>query len=496
MANKAKTPKKRAADGLTSPDELFAVLREFNPWWEGGEIAGLPNWRRSAFRELMLWLRNPPAHRALLLTGARQVGKTTLLWQAVQELLREGVKAEQVLYVTFDHPLFKLAGIDAVLKLWREMKPATEKTEYLLLDEVQNTTDWQVWLKHQTDLRRDRRIAVTGSALPLVEEGQESGVGRWHTIKLPTLSFAEYLQLKNIDIPSFPEARSLVALFDWTPRARAQASAAGAPLVAHFHQYLLRGGFPQTALVADIRLAQKLLREDIIDKVLKRDMTALYGVRRVIELEKVFLYLCQHDGGVLDMQALCSTLELNKTTVNNFLELLAATHLIYKLKPLAYGKEVLRAKHKVYLADAAIAGSVMLWGQGLLENPTRLGKAVETSVFKHLFTRYYPTAIDFAYWRGKNDIEVDIVAEFSNLIVPFEVKYAKTISHDDLRGLRALCRSRPVPRAYVITRDIEDFSVETIECETEEGSRTTVVARIPAPLACYWLSKAELDIAE
>jgi predicted AAA+ superfamily ATPase len=494
MANKDKKPRTDLPE-LVSSDEVFGVLREFNPWWEGGAIPGLPTWRRSAFRELMRWLREPPAQRAVLLTGARQVGKTTLLWQAAEDLLRSGVTPEQILYVTFDHPLFKLAGIEAVLRLWREMKASTGPVEYLLLDEVQNTTEWQVWLKHQTDLRKDRRIAVTGSALPLVEEGQESGVGRWHTIKLPTLSFAEYLQLKNIDIPSIPDLDSLTAVFEWPTRQRADVSASAAPLAAHFHEYLVRGGFPQTAQVHDLRLAQKLLREDIVDKVLKRDMTALYGVRRIIELEKVFLYLCQHDGGVLDMQALCSSLGLNKATVHNFLALLASTHLIYKLKPLAYGKEVLRAKQKVYLADAAIAGSVMLWGQSILENPTRLGKAVETSVFKHLFTRYYATAIDFAYWRGKNDVEVDIVAEFSNQVVPFEVKYSRSIHPDDVRGLRALCAARAVPRAYVITRDMNDFSVETIGGGAD-NPLGTALARIPAPLACYWLSKTELHVAD
>lgn len=92
--------------------------------------------------------------------------------------------------------------------------------------------------------------------MPLVEAGQESGVGRWHTIRLTTLSF---------------------------------------------YEYLVRGGFPQTAQVDSITQAQRLLREDIIDKALKRDMTALFGVRRVLDLEHTFLYLCMHDGGLLDM---------------------------------------------------------------------------------------------------------------------------------------------------------------------------------------------------
>ena len=73
------------------------------------------------------------------------------------------------------------------------------------------------------------------------------------------------------------------------------------PLTGHFHDYLLRGGFPEPALTDGLTRCQRLLREDIVDKVLKRDMTAFYGVRRVLEIERLFLYLCYHDGGILDI---------------------------------------------------------------------------------------------------------------------------------------------------------------------------------------------------
>lgn len=479
---------KRQTIEIAPPAELFAVLREYNPWWDGIKIPDLPQWQRAAFGEFMLWLTDPPAPRAVMLTGARQVGKTTLLLQAATRLVQAGVPPGQILYATFDHPLLKLVGVDAVLKLWRQMKPRADGPEYLLLDEVQNTTDWAVWLKHQTDFHRSRRVAVTGSALPLVSAERESGVGRWHTIKLPTLSFAEYLQIKRIPLPPIPEISSLTEVFEWPEQTRVHVAGLAEPLVAHFHEYLLRGGFPQTAQVADIRTAQKLLREDIVDKVLKRDMTALYGVRRILELEKVFLYLCLHDGGLLDLQALSSNLQLAKKTVANFIDLLEAAHLIYKLGPFGYGKEVLRARSKVYLADAAIPGSVLLWGPAMLEHPERLGAAVETAFFKHVFARYYTSSIGFSYWRGKQDREVDIVTEFAGRIIPFEIKYAHNTGPDDLKGLKALCQSRRVPRAYFITRNLSDFSVETID----GADQPTLVARVPAPLACYWLSRTEL----
>lgn len=469
--------------------ELIGVLRQYNPWWSGGRFQFLPSWRRAVFREVSAWLAEPPAGRALLLSGARQIGKTTLFLQAIEGLLAQGVQATNILYATFDHPLLKLIGLDGLLRLWREFEPAREGVEYLFLDEIQATKDWQVWLKHQVDFEKGRRIAVTGSATPLTMEGQESGVGRWQTIRLATLSFYEYLQIRNEPTPPLPAMPSLASLFTQAPSWFARIGEEARPLTGLFHDYLLRGGFPQSALVSSIPLAQKLLREDIVDKVLKRDMTALFGVRRVLELEQTFLYLCLHDGGLLDMQTLCKNLEIKKQTAANFIALLEATHLIYRLLPFGYGKEILRARAKVYLADAAIAPSVLLTGKGLLENADRLGLAVETAFFKHLFTRYQ-NGISFSYWRGgRKGREVDIITDLGEGLVPFEVKYrGQHIATGDLKGLLDFCTERQVKRGYVITKDAADFGVLALT-----GGGDVQALKIPAPLACYWLGRSEVE---
>jgi uncharacterized protein len=471
--------------------ELFAVLRQYNPWWAGSRFPDLPQWRRAAFHEIREWVKNPPAGRALLLSGARQVGKTTLYLQTIDELLNEGVPPTNILYATFDHPLLKLIGLDALLKLWREFEPAQEGPEYIILDEIQVAKDWQTWLKHQVDFEKRRRIAVTGSATPLATQGQESGVGRWHTIRLATLSFYEYLQIRKVPTPAIPAVGSLLELFRWDTAKFARTAGDAAPLVGLFHEYLLRGGFPQSALVDSIPTAQKLLREDIVDKVLKRDMTALFGVRRVLELEQVFLYLCLHDGDLLNINQLCSALELKRPTVGNFIDLLESTHLVHRLLPFGYGKQVLKAKPKVYLADAAIAPGVLLKGKALLEDPQALGKAVETAFFKHVFTRYYARSVGFSYWRGKSDREVDIIAALDDRLVPFEVKYRgqEGTGEGELKGLLDFCDENNVERGYVITRELTDFQVLA-------ASRTKTAVqllKIPAPLACYWLGRSEIE---
>jgi predicted AAA+ superfamily ATPase len=478
-----------------SQEELVSVLSQFNPWWRGESIGELPAWRRAAFRELHDWLAKPPAPRAVLLSGARQVGKTTLLLQAIDALLQQGVPAANILYVTFDHPLLKLAGIDAVLQAWRAREPAASGAEYLFLDEAQFIRDWGTWVKHQVDFNKARRIAFTGSAMPIMDAAQESGVGRWHTIRLTTLSFFEYLQIKQLSLPRLPTLKTLRDLFTWQPAEFARTAELAAPYVAHFHEYLVRGGFPQTSLVASIPQAQRLLREDIIDKVLKRDMTALFGVRRVLDLEHTFLYLCMHDGGLLDMADLCANLEVKRPTAQNFIELLESAHLIHRLLPFGYGKDVLRARFKIYLADAAIAPAVMLRGKAMLEDPAALGVATETAVFKHLFTRYYSTNVRFSYWRGKKDREVDLVAETEGRLIPFEVKYRmQHTGKRELKGMAELCESKAVRHGYVVTRALNDFGPLTLS-ESTSGAEA-VVMRVPAPLLCYWLGASELHSAD
>ena len=472
-------------------DEIVAVLRQFNPWWSNEPINDLPSWHRPAFRDISDWAKTSTSNRSLVLTGPRQVGKTTLFRQVIQELLKAGVPPENVLYVTFDHPLLKLIGQDKVLQIWREFIPPKKKNgaviDYLFLDEFQFMEDWSVWLKHQTDFQKHRRIAVTGSSASLLDRGTESGVGRWLTIRLPTLSFYEYLLIREENPLSEQKTQVTLPMFQHlSEQERANWSDHARTLTPYFHQYLIRGGFPECALIDSIPRLQRLLREDIIDKILKRDMTALFGVRQVLQLERLFLYLCMHDGSVVDFPTLCQSLGVQRPTVEKYLRFFEATHLLTQLRPFGYGKEVLRGRTKYYLADPSIATAVFLRGSQPLEDATLLGKIVESTVFKHLAieTLQLPR-IHFSFWKGTKEREVDIIAESGDRLIPFEIKYRsrKHTSAKDLRGLLEFCTDRRPKLAYVMTQDPED--IDTISV----GDSTII--KIPAPLACYFLGRFE-----
>lgn len=472
-------------------EELSAILAQFNPWWQGDKIPDLPDWKRASFNDLYKWIKSPPAKRATFISGARQIGKTTLIMQAIDNLLKDGVPAENILYATFDHPLLKLSGIEAVIETWRKREIKQEGEEYVFLDEAQFINNCGTWVKHQVDFFKQRRIIFTGSATPILSDGQESGLGRWHTIRLTTLSFYEYIKLKKIAPPNLKRITSLKEIFHWEPKDLLQASHVISSYITHFHDYLIRGGFPQTAMVETINQAHKLLREDIIDKALKRDMTAMFGVRRIVELEQLFLYLCLNDGGILDMNVLTKNIDgIKRPTAQNFIELLEAAHLIRRLQPFGYGKEVLRGKHKIYLSDSAIAPAVMLKGRSIIDDADSLGVASESVVIKHLFARYYDQNIRFSYWRGgKKNLEIDLVAEIGNEIIPFEVKYrAQHTSLSQCKGLLEFCSQKNIKRGYIITKSTDDFGV----VKPSPDSSLSIL-KIPATLLCYFMGEMEVN---
>jgi uncharacterized protein len=516
---------------------ITSVLSKYNPWWGGGGIIGLPKWRRIAFNELFEWVYSPPAPRAVLLSGLRQIGKTTLLLQIIEALLKKGVPGTNILFASFDDWVIKNVDIDVVLEAWREREPLAPGPEYLFLDEAQFIPNIGTWVKHQVDFFKNRRIIFTGSAMPIIAKDQESGVGRWHTISLSTLSFYEYLQftppfifpaenkieklfyqlheslvkmpanesasfeefIKKIQegvsienkatislLAEIPKVKHLQELFSWKSSDFQNVSQLATAYVGHFHQYLLRGGFPQIAKIQDIDNAQKLLRDDLIEKVINRDMAAIYKVSSQADLEKLFIYLCMHDGGVLSIDTLSNNLQIARQTVERYLQFLEDIHLIYRLRPFGYGKEILRSNYKVYLADPSIVPSILSKGKSILDDPKSLGRAVEAAVFKHLLF-YYPH-YRFTVWQNKeknHETETDLVAEYGELIIPFEIKYRSSqhTQFEQLRGLVELCRkNKAIKQAYVVTKSIQDFGLK----EIKELSGLKIL-HIPASLLCYWL---------
>lgn len=341
------------------------------------------------------------------------------------------------------------------------------------------------------DSKTGWRIAATGSASPVLAQGaSESGVGRWSVIPVPTLSFYEYCEIAGVaERPKLEKEIKPTALAGLREPEMRRLMSSLAPLQKHFHRYLTVGGFPELALSKDDFYAQRMLREDVVDKVLKRDIPALFNIRNAAILEKVFLYLCFNSSNIINITTISKELENTPAvTVSNYIQFLERANLIYISDPVNLdGKKALKAKPKIYIADAAIRNAVLMLDNVLTE-PEEMGIMVETSVFKHLVSFYYRLNTRVGFYRkpGGNEKEVDVVVELPRGKIFAEVKYRENSSIKENDAIVEIARDEKagILAAFIITKRPEDYGLAPY------GTKTPVM-RIPAPAFLYLLGHAE-----
>lgn len=468
--------------------EVLGVLQGFNPWWAGDRFPSAPQFRRIAYQNCLKFLEDPAQQRAIHLSGPRRVGKTTILLQIAEHLLRSGRPPRSVVYLSLDHPILKLLTLPEVLRLYHENIHPYGAPVVLLLDEVQYAKDWELEIKQLVDHKPFYRILATGSASVIHRQKlAESGVGRWVKVTIPTLSFYEFLHIREETPPDIPPELRPSDLFAKKSADLLQIGARFRELMPLFIRYLLVGGFPETARQTDIGLCQRLLREDVVERVLKRDMTALFGIRNVNELEKLFIYLCLHTGGIFSVQGCASSLGSSAVTVANHLEALEQANLVYRLPPAGTGgKSALKAKYKVYLVDAALRNAVLLRGDEIAGNAQEMGTIVETTVLRHLAAYHYRDTPELVYWRDtKTGQEIDMIVRSPAYVLPVEVKYRQDAAIGEKEGILTYCRAESVTYAYWITQRERDFEVVGVQ-----GAKTKIL-RVPAHIFTYLLGQAE-----
>ena len=472
---------------LTTKDGILKVLSAYNPWWKTGAVNPrmAKTYKRFAFYEAMKRMNDKDIRRSVVLTGTRRVGKTTIQYQMIEALLNAGVAPQKIVFISMDHPMLKLSQFQDVLECYHE-NIYPEQDVYYFFDEVQYAQDWDRWLKTIYDTQPDTRVVATGSASPALMKGsQESGAGRWTVIQVPTMSFYEYCELLGIDRPDLPEDLKITSLLHKTQIERTRIMMQLSKVQNHFMRYLQVGGFPELALAENDLTAQQIMREDVVDKVLKRDLPSLYKIRNATELERIFLYLCNVSSEIVSIDALTKELNgVSRVTVENYVQYLESANLIYQSWPVDMsGKKVLKARPKIYIADAAIRNAVLM-DESIASDPVEMGKVVETAVYKHVNAFYYQLATSVGYYRGgKKDKEIDIVVDYPNIKnILIEVKYREGAPIADDDAIIELCEEASA--AIIVTKNANDFGVHN----TKSGKE---LLRIPAFAFLYLLGNAE-----
>jgi len=472
---------------ITTKESILKVLSAYNPWWKTGVVNPklTKTYKRFAFYEAMKRIDQTDIRRTVVLTGTRRVGKTTIQYQMIEALLARGVPPQKIVFISMDHPMLKLSDFNDILECYHENVYA-EQDVYYFFDEIQYAQDWDKWLKTIYDMQPDTQIVATGSASPaLVKGNQESGAGRWSVIQVPTMSFYEYCELLNLDRPDLPKNLKVTPLLHMSQQERTRIMMQLSKVQNHFTRYLQVGGFPELALADNDIMAQQIMREDVVDKVLKRDLPSLYNIRNATELERIFLYLCNVSSEIVSIEAIAKELSgVSRPTVENYIQYLESANLIYQSWPINMaGKKVLKASPKIYIADAAIRNAVLM-DESMLTDPVQMGKVVETAVYKHVAAFYYQQATSVGYFRGgKRGKEIDIVVDYPNTNnILIEVKYREGAPISDDDAISELCGEASA--AIVVTKSASDFGVHN----TKSGKD---MIRIPAFAFLYLLGHAE-----
>jgi predicted AAA+ superfamily ATPase len=457
-------------------EQVLKHLRSENPWWEPPHE--LPEQYASLsprpYIDLLFPLASSAAvRRAVVLLGPRRVGKTVLIHHVIGRLLGNGVEPARICYASIDHPLYNNLSLDDLVACWLEATGIDPRagSSYLFLDEIQYMADWEKYLKSLVDRRPALVCTASGSAAAALRlKSNESGAGRFTDFMLPPLTFHEYLVLKGVhDLVEIVPSSEMPALDCTTSDITT--------LNRHFVAYLNFGGYPEVVLSPTIQKdPARFIKNDIIDKVLLRDLPSLYGITNIQELNSLFTTLAYNSACEVSLEALSQHAGVAKNTIRRYIEYLEAAFLIKVVRRVDHNAKTFKRAHafKVYLTNPSIRCALF---SPITQDDAAIGQMTETAVFSQWF--HFQQATDQLHYARWKDGEVDIVCldPSGRPSWAIEAKYSDRVTRhpEELSGLLSFCRKHELESTWVTT--LTESSTRII--------RTIETRFLPASLYCF-----------
>lgn len=313
-----------------------------------------------------------------ILAGIRRCGKSTILDMLRDDLLKSGIAADHIISMRYTSEDFDDGMTDKAMYQGIKEQMTDDGRYYLLLDEVQEVDGWEKAVNSLLE-NANTDIYVTGSNSKLMSSEISTYLtGRYISIPVYTLSFAEYLDFKKPD-SRFPKEL--------------------------LNEYLRLGGFPIVALGSfDERSAYQIV-EGIYNSVITNDITKRHNIMNFDLFNRVVKYIVENVGKTFSANAIAKFLKsegrsLSVEAVYNYLNWLEKAFVIYRCQRYdLQGKSVLKTQEKFYLADASLKYCIMGF------HPTSIAAMLENIVYFELRRRGYEVYI------GKNETkEIDFVA--------------------------------------------------------------------------------------
>lgn len=351
--------------------------------------------------------------KAILLIGARQVGKSTLFHQIIQE------GAEQVLSLNCDEPEVKnmLSEMNTA-----ELRMLIGNHRLVMIDEAQRVPGIGLTLKRITDNFPDVQLLVTGSSsFQLHGELDEPLTGRKYEYHLYPLSTAELMESGGfLSVKQTLEAR------------------------------LIYGSYPDVLNHSD---EAKEILMNIAGSYLYKDLLALEGIRKPVLLEKLLVALALQMGSEVSYNEIAQTIGSDSKTVEKYIDLLEKCYIVFRLSAFSRNlRTELKKSKKIYFYDNGIRNAILQnfaplalrADVGALWENFFISERVKANHYQGRYVKSY-------FWRTTQQQEIDYIEEEDGAFTAFEMKWNPKKASTALPS--AFVKTYPLKESAIITPD-------------------------------------------
>ena len=372
---------------------------------------------RTRYLDILKTYRDVPLVK--ILSGIRRCGKSTILDMLEKDLLESGVSADHIIHLRYTSE--ELDDSMTAKLMYRDIKEKMTDNNryYLLLDEVQGVSNWE---KAVNSLLEDANtdIYVTGSNSKLMSSEISTYLtGRYISIPVFTLSFAEYIEFKK---------------------------GKGGTVKELLNEYIRTGGFPIVAIGNFDERSSYQIAEGIYNSVITGDIVRRHHITNFDLFNRVVKYVIENVGKTFSANAIVKFMKsegrsLSVESVYNYLEWLEKAFVIYRCSRYdMQGKSVLKTQEKFYLADSSLKYCVMGF------NPKSVAAMLENIVYFELRRKGYDVYI------GKNaDKEIDFIAAHRDKRLYVQV--CRNLPEESDREIANLLEIKDHYPKYVVTLD-------------------------------------------
>jgi len=353
------------------------------------------------------------AFPVVILTGARQSGKTTLLKHLLSDTFN---------YISLDELDIRLLAINDPREFLARFKAP------LIIDEIQNAPQLLPYIKAVVDRERENgRFIITGSQqFPLMKNVSESLAGRAAILNLYPF------MIEEITGNYLTEEKSMDSFFKKISSQKISTS----PKI-DLGRWLLGGGYP--GLFVNSQISKNIWFSSYIQTHIDRDVRGNIKNENLNDFERFLKLLASRTAQELSYSNLSRDIGLSVPTIKSWMSLLQTNSIIYLLQPYYknFGKRIIKSP-KLYFLDTGLAAYLVgiQTKEHLLNGPMG-GALFETFVVTNFLKRFsaLDTNISLYYWKNIGGIEVDLLIEYSSKLIPIEIKLASTIYNNHYKSL-------------------------------------------------------------